>query len=98
MPKISFREVSIPFVRDGGYMRLRHLREWLRGWKMEFQELGWIMSGAPWLWLCMRNDGSPSRYIHRAFCFYAWRQSRLGFVLMGTVFVAGIPVVLGMIV
>ena len=76
---------------------LPSIREWLRGWKMEYQELRWIMSGAPWLWLCMRNDGSPARYIHRAFCFYAWRQSRLGFVLMGAVFVVGIPVVLGMI-
>ena len=36
---------------------LPSIREWLRGWKMEYQELRWIMSGAPWLWLCMRNDG-----------------------------------------
>ncbi|MEO8324269.1 MAG: sugar-transfer associated ATP-grasp domain-containing protein [Nitrospirota bacterium] len=96
--KNSLREVSIPFVREGEHTPRRSLREWLRGWKMESQELRWIISGAPWLWLGMRNDGSPSRYIHRAFCLYAWRQSRLGFILMGAVFIAGIPVVLGMMV
>lgn len=47
----------------------------------------------------MRDDGSSARYIHRSFCSYQWRQhSRLGCVLMGAVFIAGIPVVLGMIV
>ena len=78
---------------------LRNWKELLRGWKMEFQELLWIMSGAPWLWVLIRNDGSPARYIHRSFCAYKWRQySRLGGILIGVVFIAGIPVVLGMIV
>ena len=75
------------------------VKKWLRGWKKEYRELLWILSGAPWLWTLMRNDGSPARYIHRSFCAYKWRQhSRLGGVLMGVVFIAGIPVVVGMIV
>lgn len=99
MTKISLREVSIPFVREGEHTPFRSLREWLRGWKKEFQDARWIMSGAPWLWLFMRNDGSPAQYIHRAFCSYTWgAHSRLGGILMGAVFIAGIPVVLGMIV
>ncbi len=90
--------VTIPVVRGGGPLPRRSLRQWLRGWKMEFHEFLWIVSGAPWLWLRMRPDGSPARYIHRAVCSYQWRQSRLGGVLMGAVFLAGIPVVFGLIV
>lgn len=46
MTKISLREISIPFVREGGHTPLRSVREWLRGRKMEIQERLWNMSGA----------------------------------------------------
>lgn len=66
---------------------------------MEYHELFWIWSGGPWLWGTMRDDGSPAQYIHRSYCSYKWRQhSGLGYLLKGLVFIAGIPVVLGMIV
>jgi hypothetical protein len=63
MTKILLREVGTPFVQEGGHTRLRSLREWLRGWKMEFHELRWIVSEAPWPWRFMRNDDSPARFM-----------------------------------
>lgn len=62
-------------------------------------EILWVLSGAPWLWGLIRDDGSSARDIHRTFQQYTWRQHGfIGRVLTCVGFVAGIPVVLGMVV
>lgn len=59
----------------------------------------WILSGAPWIWGLIGDDGSPARSIHRSFQRYTWqRYGFLGRVLVCAGFVAGSPIVLCMIV
>jgi hypothetical protein len=61
-------------------------------------DLLWIWSGAPWSWASIADDGSPAHDVHQFFRRYNWRQHGLvAHVFMGAVFVAGVPVVLGMI-
>lgn len=58
----------------------------------------WVLSGAPWIWGLIRDDGSSARRIHRSFQRYNWHRYgvfRRALVCAG--FVAGVPVVLGMI-
>jgi hypothetical protein len=61
-------------------------------------EILWILSGAPWSWRHVPDDGSPASRIHRSYRRYKWRQhGPLGRVLMCVGFVVGMPIVLGMI-
>lgn len=58
----------------------------------------WVLSGAPWLWALLRDDGTPACYLHRRFQQYDWqRHNFLVRALMCAGFVAGMPLVLGSI-
>lgn len=62
------------------------------------KELLWIISGAPWTWAYIRDDGSAAHDVHRSFRSHSWRShGLLTHLLMAAGFVIGIPVVLGMI-
>jgi Sugar-transfer associated ATP-grasp len=57
-----------------------------------------VLSGAPLPWALIRDDGSPSRYLHRSLRRYAWqRHGTAGRALLCAGFVAGAPAVLAMI-
>ncbi len=61
-------------------------------------ELLWIWSGAPWIWASLRDDGSAATELHRFFRGqYRKEHGRAGRLLRAALFVAGAPIVLGMI-
>ncbi|MGH7787325.1 MAG: sugar-transfer associated ATP-grasp domain-containing protein [Candidatus Binatia bacterium] len=65
---------------------------------IEPSALLWIASGAPWRWARLRDDGSPAHYIHSRFQRHdRQRYSRLARIGMGCGFVAGVPVVVGLV-
>ncbi len=66
--------------------------------KIEPSALLWIASGAPWRWARLRDDVSPAHYIHSRFQRHDRRRySRLAHIGMGCGFVAGMPIVLGLL-
>lgn len=66
--------------------------------KIEPSALLWIASGAPWRWARIRDDSSPAHYIHSRFQRYDQRRyGRLARVGMRAGFVAGMPIVLGLV-
>ncbi|HSD10889.1 MAG TPA: hypothetical protein VLF14_07885, partial [Candidatus Binatia bacterium] len=69
-------------------------------WKSRFSPsaLLWILSGAPWTWSRISDDGSPARFVHRALERSARRlRGPAGRGLPYAGFVAGMPAVVSII-
>lgn len=100
-PSTAPRKLALPVLGSLPNRALappRASRQAARNNRFTPNSLLWVLSGAPWIWGLIRDDGSPARFIHRTIQQHARRQhGSAERFLRGALFVAGIPAVLSMI-